>query len=146
MYTAAVGSMDSWDMENLKYLRKISRSNQATGGTNAATESYSSQNCDALLVSDEEFLHLENHPLSITSANTNYSASTVVSVTQEENIVAPLDNCYVLDIVTVRNESVLANRITSVPNSKSLLGSDGYESSSAESSLDESKLSNVFIF
>jgi hypothetical protein len=162
IYSAAVTSLDSWDMENLKYLRKISRTNPLTETTE--TESYNSHSHRTTLVSDEEFLHAaaeadgadyeesqnkqDNSMSSVTSAHTDYSGKTIVSVSKTEkngnngnvSLLAPLDSCYLLDIVTVRNESVLANRINSaIPGSKPNLGSDGYESSSAGSSIDEGK-------
>jgi len=155
-------SIDSWDMENVKYLRKFSSGTPIPAshfphhdGENKAIQP------DERFGNEEQFLHYDETV--VISANQNSRESLSRRVSGEENSrigiqfdsgessalktdmdkygttkKEPLDDCYLLDVVTVRNESVLASRIS--PMSKPRLGSDGYESaSSVGSSIDERK-------
>lgn len=132
IYSANVDSMDSWDMDNLKYLRKLSKVNPVSE-KDMETISYRSET-ECFIIQDSEEL-LDS---AIYSSNGSHFLKKSIrsgrreSQTRKEmilrdmnnNIIAgpqldrnslptPLDDCYVMDVLMVRNESVLTDR--SVP-------------------------------
>ncbi|CAG7720656.1 unnamed protein product [Allacma fusca] len=134
---AAANSLDSWDFENLRYIRKISRGRPPGSGDLDTVSYISEQNEDLDSIAlpclesetepelpDNGFLlpHLENSIKSDTISCADSSAG------------VGLDDCYLLDVVTVRNESVLAFSPHQYPSDKHSAGSSSTPSSSSSSS------------